>query len=80
MYSTGKYSQSICQRCGFATPYLERKREKSGLYVCSECYDGLFQAVGNPMDKYPKLKAEGVIKDPMPNDVVETSVTQITGW
>ena len=77
-YSKGTYNKSICDRCGFATPYLARKRERSGLYVCSDCYDGRFQAIGNPRDKAPYLPPEGILKEPRRDAFVQTSVTQIT--
>lgn len=38
-FSSGKYSQAICDRCGFKVPYLELSKEWNGLLVCQECFE-----------------------------------------
>jgi NAD-dependent SIR2 family protein deacetylase len=38
-FATGKYSQAICDRCGYQYPYLELRKEWNGLFVCPECYE-----------------------------------------
>ena len=38
-FATGKYSQAICDRCGYQYPYLDLKKEWNGLFVCSECFE-----------------------------------------
>ena len=37
-FATGKYSQAICDRCGYQYPYLDLKKEWNGLFVCQECF------------------------------------------
>ena len=38
-FAVGKYSEAICDRCGFQYKYLELKEEWNGLLVCKECYE-----------------------------------------
>ena len=38
-FATGKYSQAICDRCGYQYPYLDLKKEWNGLFVCQECFE-----------------------------------------
>jgi len=38
-FSVGKYSQAICDRCGYQYDYLELQKEWNGLFVCPECYE-----------------------------------------
>ena len=38
-FAVGKYSEAICDRCGFQYKYLELKEEWNGLLVCEECYE-----------------------------------------
>ena len=38
-FAVGKFSQAICDRCGFAYPYLSLQKEWNGLEVCPECYE-----------------------------------------
>jgi hypothetical protein len=38
-FAVGKFSQAICDRCGFQYKYLELKEEWNGLLVCPECYE-----------------------------------------
>jgi hypothetical protein len=38
-FAVGKYSEAICDRCGFEVKYLELVEEWNGLLVCPECYE-----------------------------------------
>jgi len=38
-YALGKYSQAICDRCGFQYPYLDLREEWNNFKVCPECYE-----------------------------------------
>ena len=38
-YALGKYSNAICDRCGFRYKYLELKEEWNNFKVCPECYE-----------------------------------------
>jgi len=38
-YALGKYSQAICDRCGFQYPYLDLRQEWNNFKVCPECYE-----------------------------------------
>ena len=38
-YALGKYSQAICDRCGFRYSYLSLKEEWNNFKVCSECFE-----------------------------------------
>tara|TARA_R100000544_G_C2205331_1_gene48938 strand:- start:277 stop:612 length:336 start_codon:yes stop_codon:yes gene_type:complete len=38
-YASGKHSLAICDRCGFRYKYTALKKEWTGFFVCSECYE-----------------------------------------
>tara|TARA_Y100000114_G_C11760228_1_gene329123 strand:+ start:2811 stop:3140 length:330 start_codon:yes stop_codon:yes gene_type:complete len=38
-FAVGKYSEAICDRCGFEVNYLSLQEEWNGLLVCPECYE-----------------------------------------
>ena len=38
-FATGKYSQAICDRCGYQYPYLELRKEWNGLLVGKDEYE-----------------------------------------
>jgi hypothetical protein len=38
-FAVGKYSQAICDRCGYQYDYLDLQKEWNGLLVCPECYE-----------------------------------------
>ena len=38
-FASGKYSQAICDRCGYQYPYLELRKEWNGLFTCPECFE-----------------------------------------
>jgi formylmethanofuran dehydrogenase subunit E len=46
-FASGKYSQAICDRCGYQYPYLELKKEWNGLFTCPECFE----------PKHPQLRS-----------------------
>ncbi len=51
MYARGKYAQAICDRCGFAFPYLSVREEPgTGWRVCSTCNDGQYSLVSHPQN------------------------------
>ena len=53
-FAVGKYSEAICDRCGFQYKYLELKEEWNGLLVCQECYE----------PKHPQLEPLTAKADP----------------
>lgn len=52
-FATGKYAQFQCQRCSFVFPYLEMRKEWTGLRVCASCWDM----------KHPQLTPPKVVGD-----------------
>ena len=61
-FAVGRYSQAICDRCGFAVKYLELKEEWNGLRVCEECFE-----TKHPQLKPPYSSADAeAIEDPRP--------------
>jgi hypothetical protein len=38
-YASGKYSQAVCDQCGFQFPLNSLKKEWTGFKVCQECYE-----------------------------------------
>lgn len=76
-FAVGRKSQAICDRCGFAYPYLELKEEWNGLRVCPECYEPKHpqleppyasadaEALENPRPKVPQSQ---VVVAGVPND------------
>ena len=61
-FAVGRYSQAICDRCGFAVKYLELKEEWNGLRVCEECFETKHPQLEPP---YASADAEA-IEDPRP--------------
>ena len=61
-FAVGKFSQAICDRCGFAYPYLQLQKEWNGLEVCPECYEPKHPQLEPP---YSSADAEA-IENPRP--------------
>ena len=61
-FAVGRYSQAICDRCGFAVKYLELKEEWNGLRVCEEFFETKHPQLEPP---YASADAEA-IEDPRP--------------
>lgn len=60
-FATGKYSQSICDRCGFQYPYTAMQLEQdTNVFVCPECDDGMWNRVGHPQNHLPKNLVDGM--------------------
>ena len=53
-FAVGKYSQAICDRCGFQYDLLQLRKEWNGLFVCQECYE----------TKHPQLNPSYHAADP----------------
>ena len=66
-FASGKFSQAICDRCGFQVPYLNLSKEWNGLLVCQECFE----------PKHPQLDpgyhSALVVTVGIPNDTFFTS-------
>lgn len=52
-WATGRYANFQCQRCSFVYPYLEMRKEWTGLRVCESCWDA----------KHPQLDPPRVYGD-----------------
>jgi len=50
-FSVGKYSQAICDRCGYQYDYLELQKEWNGLFVCPECYESKHPQLDPPYSR-----------------------------
>jgi len=70
-FAVGKYSEAICDRCGFQYKYLELKEEWNGLLVCQECYE----------PKHPQLEPSNssadaeALENPRPQQDLAFTVT-----
>ncbi len=53
-FASGKYSQAICDRCGYQYPYLDLRKEWNGLFTCPECFE----------PKHPQLTPKVYGSDP----------------
>ena len=62
-FAVGKYSQAICDRCGYQYDYLELQKEWNGLLVCSECYEPKHPQLDPPYSR-PDPEA---LKNPRPD-------------
>lgn len=79
-FCNGKYAKFVCSRCGFTNPYTTRKKEISGLIVCSECYDGKLQNINHPLNQpYPKFDPDSVLKSPRPDVSVAVAIP-VSSW
>lgn len=51
MYASGRKALAICDRCGFAYPYLTIVEEPgTGWRVCRTCDDGHYSLVSHPQN------------------------------
>lgn len=51
-FSSGRYSQAICDRCGFAFPYQSIQTEPgTGWRVCRSCNDGFYSLTEHPQSR-----------------------------
>jgi|TARA_A100000171_G_scaffold1547_1_gene1682 hypothetical protein len=81
-FASGKFSQAICDRCGFQVPYLNLSKEWNGLLVCQECYEPKHpqldpgyhsadaEALENPR---PQEQLPLIVEVGIPNDTFFTS-------
>ena len=70
-FAVGKYSQAICDRCGFQVPYLELSKEWNGFLVCQECYEPKHPQLEPP---YASAAAEA-LENPRPQVQLAMTVT-----
>lgn len=55
-FASGKYSWSLCDRCGFRFRYLQIQSEMGTRWrVCSVCNDGQYNLVTHPQNKPPPV-------------------------
>lgn len=55
-FASGKYSWSLCDRCGFRFRYLQIRSEKgTGWRVCSTCDDGTYNLMTHPQNRPPPV-------------------------
>ncbi len=81
-FAVGRYSQAICDRCGFQVDYLDLSKEWNGLLVCPECYEPKHpqleppfasadaEALENPR---PQVRLAMTVEVGIPNDTFFTS-------
>ena len=86
-YATGKHSLAICDRCGFRYKYTQLRKEWTGFFVCSECYEPKepqldtlphaadAQALKNPRPQVPAslVAGEGVVRTVDANSMMTTT-------
>ena len=86
-YATGKHSLAICDRCGFRYKYTQLRREWTGFFVCSECYEPKEpqldpvphvadpEALRNPRTQVPSslVAGEGVVRTIDANSMMTTT-------
>tara|TARA_Y100001938_G_C8037220_1_gene404025 strand:+ start:142 stop:471 length:330 start_codon:yes stop_codon:yes gene_type:complete len=81
-FAVGRYSQAICDRCGFAVKYLELKQEWNGLRVCDECFEPKHPQLEPPYasadaealeDPRPQVNLPMTVEAGIPNDTFFTS-------
>jgi len=66
-FSSGKYAQAICDRCGIQVKYQQLKEEWTGLMVCMDCWDPK-TALEFPMN-FPSDPES--LRDPRPDNDTE---------
>lgn len=49
---------TICDRCYFEYRRRYMRKEKTGMVVCEECYDGKYDLVSHPQNRPPRPRAE----------------------
>ena len=90
-YATGKHSLAICDRCGFRYKYTQLRKEWTGFFVCSECYEPKEpqldpvphtadpEALRNPRPQVPSslVAGEGVVRTIDVNSMMTTTGASI---
>jgi hypothetical protein len=76
-YAKGKYAKGLCDRCGWKYDYLALKVESgTGIKVCDECNDGMWNRVDHPLNFPPKNLIDNIaIRDPNPDRSIEEETT-----
>lgn len=73
--ATGKYSLSICDRCGFTYKYMEMKDEPgTGVRVCPECNDGRWNLATSPLNDVPNVDDDESLMEPRPDSYMVSAV------
>ena len=80
-YAKGTHSLAVCDRCGWAYPYLSMMVEWNNLKVCPECYE---PRQPQPRPEVPLPQAQlGVVTagaaSPMTDTTADTIGTYFTG-
>ncbi len=57
-FASGRFSNAVCDRCGWAYSYLAIKPETSGLRVCPTCHDGGFDIINHPQNYPPPVSPD----------------------
>lgn len=78
-WAKGKWARACCDRCGFAYPWKDMKKELSGLWVCEECYDGKYQLLNHPANKPAPFRPDAPLKRPRPDAEPETPPQLVSG-
>lgn len=73
-FATGRYSQAICDRCGYQYNYLDLKKEWNGLFTCPECYEPKHPQLDPP----PSRPDPEALQNPRP-DQKEAMVVYVGG-
>ena len=87
-WASGKYSQSICDKCGFRFKYKRIKNEPdTGWRVCQGCNDGRYNMIGHPQNGPFPTDENIYVRYPRPElpafttvGVCVSSWLELTGW
>lgn len=72
---------SICDRCGFKYYARSMRREATNLYVCENCYDGLYDRKRHPQNRSPTPRYESKkVPDGRPNADINDYVATELGF
>ena len=72
-FAVGKYSNALCDRCGFEYPYLSLRTEWNNLKVCSECFE-----TKHPQLQPPRQPVDPeALYQPRPRNGIETTAFQV---
>jgi hypothetical protein len=79
VFASGRYSQAVCDRCGFAYAYLTMRKEPNGSWVCPTCWDVPFDIKNHPQNHPPPISPDGQALEHARPDVVLATAGD-AGW
>ena len=70
----------ICDVCGFQYKLRELKENSYGMMVCSNDFDGKYDARNHPQNRKINVMDDESVYDPRPLEKLPVSVVPVSAW